>query len=39
MATSSFDWDLRKDLANQEKHGVPFSLAQYAFEDPLRVNI
>ncbi len=37
MATSSFDWDLRKDLANQEKHGVPFSLAQYAFEDPLRV--
>ena len=24
MATSSFDWDLRKDLANQEKHGVDY---------------
>ena len=37
MATSSFDWDSRKDLANQAEHGVPFLLAQHAFGDPLRV--
>lgn len=37
MAKTSFEWDADKDLLNQEKHGVSFSLAQYAFADPLRV--
>jgi uncharacterized DUF497 family protein len=29
-----FEWDLFKDIQNQEKHGVAFDLAQYAFLDP-----
>ena len=29
--TVNFDWDLNKDLRNQEKHSVAFSVAQYAF--------
>ncbi len=33
----SFEWDEEKDLFNQEKHGVPFSIAQFAFADPKRV--
>ena len=37
MATTRFDWDSNKDVENQLKHGVPFSLAQYAFADPKRV--
>ena len=37
MAITRFEWDLSKDWANQEKHGVPFELAQYAFADPDRV--
>jgi hypothetical protein len=32
-----FEWDEKKDLQNQEKHGVPFSLAQHAFLDTHRV--
>ena len=32
-----FEWDSAKDLANQDKHGVSFSEAQYAFADPNRV--
>jgi len=32
-----FEWDERKDRLNQKKHGVSFSLAQYAFGDPNRV--
>lgn len=32
-----FEWDLKKDLKNQIKHGVPFELAQYTFSDPRRV--
>lgn len=32
-----FDWDQRKNAENLVKHGVPFSLAQYAFADPKRV--
>ena len=32
-----FEWDERKNKENQEKHGVPFNLAQYAFADPNRV--
>ena len=34
---TQFEWDADKDTENQEKHGVPFSLAQYAFADPRRV--
>ena len=32
-----FEWDFDKDVENQQKHGVPFSLAQEAFLDPKRV--
>ena len=37
MALTRFDWDPDKDAENQRKHGVPFSLAQFAFADPRRV--
>jgi uncharacterized DUF497 family protein len=37
MASARFDWDSDKDVQNQEKHGVPFVRAQYAFADPRRV--
>lgn len=37
MAKTSFEWDNAKDLLNQESHGVPFSLAQFAFKDPNRI--
>jgi hypothetical protein len=37
MATARFDWDFRKDIENQRKHGVSFSIAQDAFRDPHRV--
>ena len=37
MSKASFDWDLAKDLANQEKHGLSFAKAQYAFADPSRI--
>lgn len=37
MSKTRFEWDATKDAENQEKHGVPFSLAQYAFADPKRV--
>lgn len=37
MAKTRFDWDPDKDAENQEKHGVSFSRAQYAFADPRRV--
>ena len=33
----SFEWDPRKDVANQEKHGVAFVEAQCAFLDKRRV--
>jgi len=32
-----FEWDSKKDLENQAKHGVSFELAQYAFYDLKRV--
>ncbi len=35
--TSTFEWDPDKERANQEKHGISFGLAQYAFADPNRV--
>jgi len=34
---TEFEWDDEKDKENQEKHGVPFHLAQYAFADENRV--
>ena len=37
MKRARFEWDANKDAENQEKHGIPFSLAQYAFADPYRV--
>jgi uncharacterized DUF497 family protein len=37
MNGTSFEWDPRKDNANQAKHGLAFLDAQQAFFDPLRV--
>jgi uncharacterized protein len=37
MKIARFEWDEEKDTENQEKHNVPFSLAQYAFLDPKRI--
>jgi len=37
MSTNSFEWDHEKDRINQEKHGVPFVIAQLAFMDPQRI--
>lgn len=37
MNKTRFEWDADKDAENRQKHGVPFSLAQYAFADPKRV--
>jgi len=37
MAKARFDWDPEKDQENQEKHGVPFAMAQIAFADMKRV--
>jgi uncharacterized DUF497 family protein len=37
MKKPRFEWDAKKDIENQKKHGIPFSLAQYAFADPRRV--
>jgi uncharacterized DUF497 family protein len=34
---ASFEWDAAKEQANVEKHGVSFSVAQYAFADTKRV--
>lgn len=37
MAKARFEWDPKKDKDNQEKHGVSFAKAQFAFADPHRV--
>ena len=37
MAKTSFEWNPTKDRENQNKHGVAFVTAQYAFGDPGRV--
>jgi uncharacterized DUF497 family protein len=37
MKKTRFEWNPDKDAENQKKHGVPFSLAQYAFADSSRV--
>jgi uncharacterized DUF497 family protein len=31
----TFEWDARKDAANQQKHGVSFKEASTVFGDPL----
>jgi len=35
MKKTYFEWDEDKDQENQNKHNVPFSLAQHAFMDPI----
>jgi uncharacterized DUF497 family protein len=37
VAKASFEWDRTKDLENQDKHGISFSMAQLVFADPFRV--
>ncbi len=37
MIKASFEWDAKKDVENQKKHGIAFAEAQYAFADPKRV--
>ena len=37
MKKAKFVWDASKDKLNQDKHGVSFEFAQYAFADPNRV--
>ena len=37
MAKAKFEWDSKKDEENQEKHGISFTKAQFAFADPRRV--
>ena len=37
MAKARFQWDSKKDSENQDKHGVSFTEAQFAFADPRRV--
>jgi len=37
MKKVKFEWNAKKNKQNQEKHGVSFELAQYAFSDPGRI--
>ena len=37
MTRALFEWDSKKDQENQQKHGVSFVLAQYAFADSQRI--
>ena len=37
MAKARFEWDAAKDRENQLRHGVNFTMAQFAFADPRRV--
>lgn len=37
MKRSSYEWDEDKNISNQEKHGISFEQAQYAFDDPCRI--
>jgi hypothetical protein len=37
MTKALFEWDSNKDQENQQKHGVSFALAQYAFADSQRI--
>ena len=33
----TFEWDEKKNIDNEDKHGVSFELAQYAFADSNRI--
>lgn len=35
--SAAFEWDEKKDIENQRKHGVSFYKAQQAFLDPKRL--
>lgn len=37
MAEALFEWNVAKNRANQQRHGVSFEEAQQAFLDPRRV--
>ena len=37
MKKVRFEWNSKKDRENQDKHGIAFATAQYAFGDPDRV--
>lgn len=37
MTQANFEWDSVKNLENQQKHGINFFDAQYAFADPNRI--
>lgn len=37
MSRTGFEWNDLKDIENQQKHGVSFQEAQYAFLDKNRV--
>jgi uncharacterized DUF497 family protein len=37
MEWNGMEWNERKNLQNQEKHGVSFEYAQRAFLDPLKL--
>jgi len=37
MTMTRFEWDPNKDLENQQKYDVAFTMEQYAFADPRRV--
>jgi hypothetical protein len=39
MKRSDYEWDEDKNVINQQKHGISFEHAQYAFDDPNRVII
>jgi uncharacterized DUF497 family protein len=39
MSGLLFEWDRRKDSANQRKHGVSFAEASTVFGDPLSITI
>jgi uncharacterized DUF497 family protein len=37
MTRALFEWDSKKDQENQQKHGISFALAQFAFADAQRI--
>jgi uncharacterized protein len=37
MSKTLFEWDESKNQANVEKHGISFSVAQFAFADSKRL--
>lgn len=37
MSKTTFEWDEKKNIENQEKHQVSFEDAQYAFLDQQRI--